>query len=825
MIEFIEKNLIFNKKKECWAFFEMIPYNYSFLSLSQKEAIHESFEAMVNGVKTTKIKMLKLATERSLKVVVEESKRYVRSEGKLKEITHELLDRQLEIFETEGAERQIDYRFFLGFKLTISTEKLTVNNFINEVKNTFLDFFYSVNHELFGEFMMKPEADLKRYLKTATFLEKKISNRIDIRPLTKDDIGYIVNHINFKTDNLFDDYVYYLPRVVENGRIILKKYDLVKLNRVLIEPHGRYVKITSDDETVYVTYLAIEDIKEDVLFGQSELLYFEQSLDFAIDTSIEIEKILYKKALTTIVNKRKEIKDQEKHIYESDADVSNALTDSLDAISELEDEVKGNKEAMYKVNFLTRVSAKTKEELENRTEMLIDFYSDYEITLVRPYGDMEKFHQEFMPSNGRATNDYVHQMRSESIASFGFGATTQLGERSGIFIGWNNETGQPVYIRPEIAAQGKKGTTTSSPAMTMSGAKGGGKSMAFNTLIDWIVKFGGKAILFDPKNERTHWRDAYPFIGEYVDVIDVTSDETNAGMFDPFLIVPDEIKADGMKINAESLALDIATFLTGISIKDDKRFVPLRKAVRIVGSMKERGMLKIIDVLRGFDTEIALQIADHLEVFTDYDFAKLLFSNGKTKNTLNLTKPLNVIQIADLVLPNKKGKANEKEKDDPLEILSVAIMIAISTFSISFAYSNRSIFKVLGLEEAWAMTAFPKGELLIQKTVRMGRALNLGSFFATQQTNDVGGSDIKNNIGMKFAFRSTDEKEIKEILKYFKLDEKDVENQKIIEKLDVGECLFKDLYGRIGVVYIDTLFPELFDCFDTRPPMLNENRE
>jgi len=819
MIEFIEENLIFNKKKECWAFFEMTPYNYSFLSESQKDGIHEAFDAMIAGVKTSNIKLLKLATERSLRAVADESKRYVRSTGELKEIADNLIDAQVEIFEDENVERQIDYRFFLGFKLSLSNQKLTLKNVVKEVKNTFLDFFYSVNHELFGGLVMKPESDLKRYLKTADFLNKKLSNRIGIRPLTKDDIGYIINHINFKTDGLYDDFTYYLPRVEADGRIILKKHDLVKLNRVLIEPHERHLRIVSDAKTTYVTYLALEDIREDVPFGNSELLYFEQSLDFAIDTSIEIKKIPYKKALTTVINKKKEIEDQENHAYKSGVEVSDTITDNLEATNELEEEIKNNKESMYEVNFLARVSASSKEELDLRVEMIIDFYGDYDIVLARPYGDMEAFHKEFFPTAGRQKNDYIHQMRSESIASLGFGATTQLGERSGIFIGWNNETGQPVYIRPDIAAQGLKGSITSSPAMSNSGAKGGGKSVAFNVINFWTVVFGGKSIIFDPKNERTHWAEKMPFIKDYTDVLNITSDDVNRGIFDPFLLIRDDVAAEGIRMNAESLALDIATFLTGISIKDNVRFVRLRNAIRTVNQMERRGMLRVIEVLRLENDEVSNAIADHLEVFTDYDFAKLLFSDGTTTNSLNLTKPLNVIQIADLVLPDKEGKSSDDEDDNPLEILSSAILMAMSTFSISFAQSNNGIFKILGLEEAWALTSTPKGKLLANKVVRMGRALNIAGFFSTQQINDMGGSDIRNNIGMKFAFRSRDEDEVKAILRYFDLDENDTQLQKIIKSLEVGECLFQDLYGRIGIIYVDTLFPELFECFDTRPPL------
>ena len=37
-----------------------------------------------------------------------------------------------------------------------------------------------------------------------------------------------------------------------------------------------------------------------------------------------------------------------------------------------------------------------------------------------------------------------------------------------------------------------------------------------------------------------------------------------------------------------------------------------------------------------------------------------------------------------------------------------------------------------------------------------------------------------------------------------------------------GQCLFQDLYGRVGVVQIHPVFADLFAAFDTRPPKQRE---
>ena len=271
--------------------------------------------------------------------------------------------------------------------------------------------------------------------------------------------------------------------------------------------------------------------------------------------------------------------------------------------------------------------------------------------------------------------------------------------------------------------------------------------------------------------------------------------------------------------DAESLAIDILTFLTGISSRDGEKFPVLRKAVRAVTQSDQRGLLHVIDELRREDTAIARNIADHIDSFTDYDFAHLLFSDGSVQNAISLDNQLNIIQVADLVLPDKDTTFEEYTT---IELLSVAMLIVISTFALDFIHSDRSIFKIVDLDEAWAFLNVAQGEILSNKLVRAGRAMQAGVYFVTQSSGDVSKESLKNNIGLKFAFRSTDINEIKQTLEFFVIDKDDENNQKRLRDLENGQCLLQDLYGRVGVVQIHPVFEELLHAFDTRPPVKSE---
>ncbi|MEF2864719.1 MAG: ATP-binding protein, partial [Eubacteriales bacterium] len=560
----------------------------------------------------------------------------------------------------------------------------------------------------------------------------------------------------------------------------------------------------------YVAYFTISDVVGELDFPSSEIFYYqEQQFDFAIDTSMNVEIITNKAALHTVRNKKKELKDLDNHAWENNSETTNQVAEALDSVDELETVLDQSKESMYKLSYVVRVTAPDVEELKRRCNQVRDFYDDASIKLVRPIGDMMGLHNEFIPASKRYMNDYVQYVTSDFLAGLGFGATQMLGERDGIYLGYNVDTDQNVYVQPARAAQGVKGSVTNALSGAFLGSLGGGKSLSFNLLTYYAVLNGAQALILDPKSERGLWKEKLPEIADEINIVNLTSDEENKGMLDPYIIMR-------KTKDAESLALDVLTFLTGISSRDGKLFPVLRRAVRAVTNSETRGLLCVIDALRDDGSENALAIADHIESFTDYDFAHLLFSNGKVQQTISLEKQLNIIQVADLVLPDKDTAPADYTT---IEMLSISMLIVISTFALDFIHSDRSIFKMVGLDEAWAFLNVAQGKTLANKLVRAGRSMNAAVYFVTQNAGDVADENIKNNIGMKFAFRSTDINEIKKTLEFFGLDSEDENNQKRLRNLENGQCLFQDLYGRVGVIKFHVMFDYLFHAFDTRPPV------
>ena len=807
-IKYIDNNLVWNKDNEVFAYYELIPYNYSFLSAEQKFIVHDSFRQLIAQSREGKIHALQIATESSIRSMQEQSKKLVT--GKLKEVAYQKIDEQTEALVSMIGDNQVDYRFFLGFKLMVTEEQLNLKNIKKSAWLTFTEFLHEVNHTLMNDFVSMPNDEINRYMKMEKLLENKISRRFKVRRLEINDFGYLMEHLYGRDGIAYEDYEYQLPKKKLQKETLIKYYDLIRPTRCVIEESQRYLRLEHEDKESYVSYFTVNAIVGELDFPSSEIFYFQQQqFTFPVDTSMNVEIVENRKALTTVRNKKKELKDLDNHAYQAGSETSSNVVDALDSVDELETDLDQTKESMYKLSYVIRVSAPDLDELKRRCDEVKDFYDDLNVKLVRPAGDMLGLHSEFLPASKRYINDYVQYVKSDFLAGLGFGATQQLGETTGIYMGYSVDTGRNVYLQPSLASQGVKGTVTNALASAFVGSLGGGKSFCNNLLVYYSVLFGGQAVILDPKAERGNWKETLPEIAHEINIVNLTSDKDNAGLLDPFVIMKN-VK------DAESLAIDILTFLTGISSRDGEKFPVLRKAVRSVTQSDSRGLLHVIDELRREDTPISRNIADHIDSFTDYDFAHLLFSDGTVENAISLDNQLNIIQVADLVLPDKDTTFEEYTT---IELLSVSMLIVISTFALDFIHSDRSIFKIVDLDEAWAFLNVAQGETLSNKLVRAGRAMQAGVYFVTQSSGDVSKESLKNNIGLKFAFRSTDINEIKQTLEFFGIDKDDENNQKRLRDLENGQCLLQDLYGRVGVVQIHPVFEELLHAFDTRPPV------
>ena len=289
-IKYIDHNLVWNKDNEVFAYYELIPYNYSFLSAEQKFIVHDSFRQLIAQSREGKIHALQIATESSIRSIQEQSKKLVT--GRLRDVAIQKIDEQTEALVSMIGDNQVDYRFFIGFKLIVTEEKVSLDSVKKSAFMTFKEFLNEVNHTLMNDLVSMPDDEINRYMKMEKLLENKISRRFKFRRLDKNDFGYLIEHIYGSDGIAYEDYEYSLPKKKLKKVTLIKQYDLIRPTRCLIEESQRYLRLEHEDSESFVSYFTVNAIVGELDFPSSEIFYFQQQqFTFPVDTSMKVEMV------------------------------------------------------------------------------------------------------------------------------------------------------------------------------------------------------------------------------------------------------------------------------------------------------------------------------------------------------------------------------------------------------------------------------------------------------------------------------------------------------------------------------------------------------
>src|SRR5699024_1429534 len=137
-------NLVFNHDGDTFAYYELLPYNYSFLSVDEKIQVHDHFRQLIAQNQDGKTHALHISTESSSRTVQARSKEQVT--GRLQEVAYERTDDQTEALVSMIGEHQVDYRFFIGFKLLLNEEEVSIKSMGKSVTPSLSSFIREVNH-------------------------------------------------------------------------------------------------------------------------------------------------------------------------------------------------------------------------------------------------------------------------------------------------------------------------------------------------------------------------------------------------------------------------------------------------------------------------------------------------------------------------------------------------------------------------------------------------------------------------------------------------------------------------------------------------------
>jgi len=826
-IRHIEGNLVFGTDGWTWAYFEVLPYDYTYRPTAQKEALKKLWTSLFTFIQTTgvrEIHILGLPDYTSVEQAHNQLKQAIKG-GPLAKPAKHYLDQAVEAVKG-SLKGPTGYRVFLGVRLQKVSRQAIRRNLRRKIYHKWHDFRRYVGTIAGIEPFDILDEELMEYQEQADGLYTDFRKYFAIKPVTTMDVQWMIRVITNQGitphPTLRPNWKPAARETQVHGHRVVKPnpLNIWSLNNTVFEADDYYIKVKQfDDEAgeikeAYLSFLHCFDMPLQMTeINRREWGYWVQEKPYDYPYSVRIRVIPNDDAKEMIQRQKLRLDKERIETRVEGQQIDAYLERKYQLAIEKEGEIREKEYPILELSAIWGVSAPDLGELGQRKAHLKSIYRRRGIELDESPGTQFLSLNEFFPGGHRFVTDFLHQLEPPMVGGAMFGATSELGDGKGFYVGrtglpdvGRNELNKPVFLLPSLHTQdigaAKKENSLS---MLFVGKTGFGKSQSTNQVVyQCVLTLGAKVVTIDPKGERTEWVQNLPILKDFMNLITLGSDaKEDRGILDPYQIFP--------PAEAALFALDFLVSILQVSRRDDW-YGHIHDAVTEVrknDNPSERHMQNVILALKNKDGRLYQRLVN----YSDALFAHLVFGDGKNRRTLSFDHPLNVLQIHGLRIPSQAKRPSEYNE---AEALSMAIMLPVLGFVRNHMRQDPTRLKFQHWDEAWMPLRSTEGKNTLDESIREGRRMNAGAILATQNPTDVP-DELWNNIGMRFVFNLDSDRQIEKALEMLRMEDTPA-NRKAIQELREGECFFRDVYGRVGRLYFDPLFENLARAFDTRPP-------
>src|SRR6266496_455277 len=439
-----------------------------------------------------------------------------------------------------------------------------------------------------------------------------------------------------------------------------------------------------------------------------------------------------------------------------------------------------------------------------RVEAVIEHYRDIGIDIVNSTGDQFSLLCESLPGDRIRLSAYVQRQPLYTIAGGVPTATVDLGDRVadggwvGPYIGETlGRARSVVHFDPLVAAARNRPT-----AVAITGEPGGGKTTLALLLIMQLALRGVTVAVIDPKGDAEPLVDVLQARGRKARVLPLGS--AAPGLLDPFSFGDD--LAARRTMATETLRLLLPRM-------SEERESAMIQAVAAVAGREKPSLGGVVRHLEASSDPASKNLGAVLRSMSEMRLARLCFSPTAGQR-IDAEGWTTVFTLAGLTLPDA---AVNREDFSYEQRLSVALLYLVSQFARRLLMGmDRRRPKAIFLDEAWAITSTPEGAKLVPEVSRMGRSRNTALILVSQNAGDLLAEQVTNCISSVFAFRSSERVEVANVMALLGV-EASAEHQAVLRSLGNGECVFRDLDGRVGRIAIDLISDEVRQWLDTNP--------
>ena len=511
-----------------------------------------------------------------------------------------------------------------------------------------------------------------------------------------------------------------------------------------------------------------------------------------------------------------------KEILANDAQVTSSIQIQRGMVTELINEIDMNEPLIQWLGCFV-VYGKDLEECKRNSDQLMDMLMNLQIEVVRPVAkQLYLFYLLLQGKSIEGTKDWLQLTNSQGLAETCFAVSNNVGTNTGWYVGmvdsWlRTETlKQSISLSRSIvlysmflANQGQEGAVTDSPHIAITGETGKGKSYLAGMLFFQACLMDADILMIDPKKEkRGQFRSVlenkqlclkYPLFANLLRRINFITldarDKKNHGVLDPIVFLSG--------VDAKDTALGMIESIYVLEGKDLVETAINRYLDDVIArrELGERvGLLTVIDLLEKDSEKVVRQAGNLLRAKVKNSILELGFSSGST-NGLDLTQRISVIEIEGLDLPDSDQVIADYTD---MNKKSICLMMPLGKFCEKFG-SNPNRYTIEFFDEAWTLEKAKRGKQILKSMRRVGRSMSNILVYITQSVKDTKDDSETGNFGVVFAFDDKDERV--DILNHVGIEVSD-RNVDLLKHMKKGQCLMRDLYGRVAKIAVDNLFEE-----------------
>jgi len=571
--------------------------------------------------------------------------------------------------------------------------------------------------------------------------------------------------------------------------------------------HRRYLRVETPHGVAYQTYLVVAEMPREFAFpgGNGEWFHHVNAFPYPVDWCVLLTSVPNQTAQARSRKQQRELANQVSEWESEPSGAPSSLAMASAGLDAERSELSSNPATPEcEATIVFSLAASSLDELEAQAAHLQSTFQPNEYALPRPTGGQAALAAAMLPGAALpgVAKDYTQYLLPRDLAAGMPFAGADVGDPQGMLLGYTLDGGtfQPVLFDPAWGPAHDR-----SGSIGIFGALGYGKSQTAKLLAYNALARGSQVVIMD----RTT-------MGEYVRFSTVVPGSTQVVRLDNDA----RVCLDPMRVFAGrervQRTIGFLTLLTATS-PTDLEGMALAKAVRQAARDPHAGLAAVVEQLRRLDDDNAKVVRQKVEGFAEGDLAHLAFGEGEV---LRLQADCIVFHTPNLSLPSKEQLASEYQAKRllPEQIFSQALLYLVAAVSRSVIFSDRHRFGVQLLDEASFLVASPQGLELVLEGIRDGRKHNAALWVLSQHPNDLMDERLADLLGTKLVFRQS-RGAANAALRFLEMDSDDQEAVEMITgSLRTGQCLLRDLHGRLGLVQVlDAPTPELRDAFSTRP--------